>query len=98
MAICDILGLGPALAILHESAAKRGHNSFCICISIDNSFAMHFAAFLLATVHAIELHPLSPSFGLEVRGITRDDLRSEKAHKTLREAFAASRGMRLSHA
>jgi alpha-ketoglutarate-dependent taurine dioxygenase len=50
---------------------------------------------LLAVVHAIELHPLSPSFGLEVRGITRDDLRSQKAHKTLREAFAASRGLLL---
>ena len=56
---------------------------------------MHFAALLLAAVHAIELHPLSPSFGLEVRGITRDDLRSQKAHKTLREAFAASRGLLL---
>ena len=56
---------------------------------------MHFAALLLAAVHAIELHPLSPSFGLEVRGITRDDLRSKKAHKTLRDAFAASRGLLL---
>ena len=50
---------------------------------------------LLVVAYAIELHPLSPSFGLEVRGITRDDLRSQKAHKTLREAFAASRGLLL---
>jgi taurine dioxygenase len=56
---------------------------------------MHFAALLLAAVHAIELHPLSPSFGLEVRGIRRDDLRSKKAQKTLRDAFAASRGLLL---
>ena len=95
MAICDILGLGPALCFLRESAAKRGHKSFCICICIDNSFAMRFAALLLVVAYAIELHPLSPSFGLEVRGITRDDLRTEKAHKTLREAFAASRGLLL---
>ena len=53
------------------------------------------AALVVAAVHAIELHPLSPSFGLEVRGITRDDLRSEKAHKTLRDAFAAARGLLL---
>ena len=50
---------------------------------------------LLVVAYAIELHPLSPSFGLEVRGITRDDLRIEKAHKTLRDAFAASRGLLL---
>ena len=56
---------------------------------------MHFAALLLAAVHAIELHPLSPSFGLEVRGIRREDLRSKKAQKTLRDAFAASRGLLL---
>ena len=42
-------------------------------------------ALILAAAYAIELHPLSPSFGLEVRGITRDDLRSQKAHKTLRK-------------
>ena len=51
--------------------------SFCIRISIDNSFAMHFAAILLAAVHAIELHPLSPSFGLEVRGLAKEDLPDE---------------------
>ena len=56
---------------------------------------MHFAALLLAAVHAIELHPLSPSFGLEVRGLAKEDLRDKKAHKTLREAFAASRGLLL---
>ena len=56
---------------------------------------MHFAVLLLAAVHAIELHPLSPSFGLEVRGLAKEDLRDKKAHKTLREAFAASRGLLL---
>ena len=46
-------------------------------------------------MHAIELHPLSPSFGLEVRGLAKEDLRSKKAQKTLRDAFAASRGLLL---
>ena len=50
---------------------------------------------LLVVAYAIELHPLSPSFGLEVRGIRREDLSSKQAHKTLREAFAASRGLLL---
>ena len=53
------------------------------------------AALVVAAVHAIELRPLSPSFGLEVRGIRREDLSSKKAHKTLRDAFAASRGLLL---
>lgn len=56
---------------------------------------MRFAALLLAAVHAIELHPLSPSFGLEVRGLAKEDLRDKNSHKTLREAFAASRGLLL---
>ena len=65
--------------------------------TIDGNAGVHCCSIveLLAAVHAIELHPLSPSFGLEVRGITRDDLRSKKAHKTLRDAFAASRGLLL---
>ena len=50
---------------------------------------------LLVVAYAIELHPLSPSFGLEVRGIRREDLSSKQAHKTLRDAFAASRGLLL---
>ena len=56
---------------------------------------MHLAALLLAAVHAIELHPLSPSFGLEVKGLAKEDLRDKNSHKTLREAFAASRGLLL---
>ena len=55
----------------------------------------HWLTAGLLVVYAIELHPLSPSFGLEVRGITREDLRSKEAHKTLRDAFSASRGLLL---
>ena len=56
---------------------------------------MRFAALLLVVAYAIELHPLSPSFGLEVRGLAKEDLRDKKAHKTLRQAFASSRGLLL---
>ena len=65
---------------------KPSHNSKCNARPLQ-----HY----LAAVHAIELHPLSPSFGLEVRGITRRTCADKKAHKTLRDAFAASRGLLL---
>lgn len=55
----------------------------------------HYVLLAAAAASSIELHPLSPSFGLEVRGLNRDDLSSTGSHKTLREAFAASRGLLL---
>lgn len=53
------------------------------------------AAAASSAAYAIELHPLSPSFGLEMRGLNRDDLSSTATHKTLRAAFATSRGLLL---
>ncbi len=37
MASFDILGFGPGFLLLYESAAKPGHQLFCVRISIDNS-------------------------------------------------------------